>query len=175
MARRIGEIIAASCNMSLRYAERLLKDIPAEDFARFARPGGTVVVSNHPAFVFGHLSLYGARIVEHLGGDTTGLAAPPEFQQQFSKDASCQDDAAGTLYPSRDQITEVYYRGYRAALEQLRAADDDRFEAPNPATGPIRDLFPSLGAMHAFLVGGHMMMHLGQVSAWRRMMGLPPA
>jgi hypothetical protein len=171
----MGNIIAASCTLGMTYAERLLKDIPDHDFARFARPGGQLVTSNHPAFVFGHLSLYGPRIVEQLGGDVSAIRPPEQFESLFSKDATCRDDPDGTLYPPPTAITETFFAGYRAAIETLRATDDARFLEPNPATGPIRDTFPTKGAMHAFYVGGHLMMHLGQISAWRRMMNLAPA
>jgi hypothetical protein len=39
----------------------------------------------------------------------------------------------------------------------------------------MTELFPTIGSMQAFYVGGHMTFHLGQVSAWRRMQGLGPA
>ena len=41
--------------------------------------------------------------------------------------------------------------------------------------GRMTELFPTLGSMQAFYVGGHIMMHLGQISAWRRMQGLGAA
>jgi hypothetical protein len=39
----------------------------------------------------------------------------------------------------------------------------------------MRELFPTIGSVQAFYCGGHMMMHLGQMSAWRRMEGLGTA
>jgi hypothetical protein len=39
----------------------------------------------------------------------------------------------------------------------------------------MTERFPTLGSVHAFYCGGHIMMHLGQMSAWRRMMGLGSA
>ena len=35
--------------------------------------------------------------------------------------------------------------------------------------------FPTAGAMLGFYVGGHFMIHIGQMSAWRRAVGLGPA
>ena len=43
------------------------------------------------------------------------------------------------------------------------------------ALGRSRELFPTLGAVVAFYLAGHVMNHLGQLSAWRRCIGLPPA
>jgi hypothetical protein len=39
----------------------------------------------------------------------------------------------------------------------------------------MKTLFPTVGAMLAFYMDGHVLMHMGQVSAWRRMQGMPPA
>jgi hypothetical protein len=175
MAETIGTIIAASCSLGVKYAERLLKDVPASDFARLARPGGECVASNHGAFVLGHLSLYAPRIVEQLGGDASAIRPPAEFEPLFAKDAVCRDDPDGTIYPPCEVITTAFFRSYQAAIETLRAARDESLLEPNPTTGTLRDLFPTKGAMHAFYVGGHLMLHLGQMSAWRRMMGLGPA
>ncbi|MEZ6129959.1 MAG: hypothetical protein R3C59_14850 [Planctomycetaceae bacterium] len=173
MTRSLGNIIADSLQLGLDYANRLLKDMPADQFGRFATPGGQPVESNHAAFVFGHLSLYPGRILTALG-----QAAPPVpdgFEACFSKDARCVDDPDSTVYPPMDQIVTCFQDGYSAALSALRAADDSVLQQPNPMGGRMTELFPTIGSMHAFYVGGHMMMHLGQVSAWRRMLGLGAA
>ena len=174
MATNIGNMIAASCTLGVSYAERMLKDVSADDFARFA-PGRQLVTSNHAAFVFGHLALYPPRIVEHLGGDPAGIRPPSNFDGLFSKDATCQDDPNGTIYPAKDLIVDAFSNGYRVAMEVLRNTDDAVFLEPNPVPGPIQERLPTKGAMHAFYVSGHMMVHLGQLSAWRRMIGLGSA
>lgn len=175
MANNIGEMIAASCSLGVMYAERLLSDMPAAEFARYARPGGQVVTSNHPAFNFGHLCLYSLRIVKNLDGDLSAASVPDNYPCLFSKDATCQDDPDGTIYPAMDVITEKFFAGYRATIDALRATNDETFMQVNPEEGRLRELFPTMGAMHTFYVGGHMMTHLGQTSAWRRMIGLGAA
>lgn len=175
MPRSFGYVVADSLQMSLNYAERLLKDIPADRFARLAAPGGQVVPSNHPAFILGHLALYGPRIVEQLGKDASGVRPPARIVETCSKDAQCQDDPQGTIYASLSETVQAFRSGYQAALEALRSAPDIAFQQPNPAGGRLTELFPTLGSMHVFYCGGHLMMHLGQLSAWRRMQGLPPA
>jgi hypothetical protein len=167
MARSLGNIIADSLQLSVGYAERLVKDVPADRFARFARCGGEVVESNHPAFVYGHLSLYAPRILQQLGHPSP--AVPEHFPHVFSKDAVCRDDEDGDLYPSMDEITGFFFEGHRMLAGALRGSPDATFGQPNPAEGRMRELFPTLGSVQTFYCGGHMMMHLGQVSAWRRM------
>jgi hypothetical protein len=168
-------MIAASAELGINYAQRLLQDVSASDFPRFARPGEQLVTSNHPAFTFGHLTLYGQRIMEDLGGDVSAVRPPADFGSLFSKDATCQDDPHGTIYPARDMIVEAFFAAYGGAIASLRQTDDQAFLQTNPREGRLRELFPTMGAMHAFYVGGHLMVHLGQISVWRRMMGMGPA
>ena len=175
MSNAIGVTIADSLQHGLRNAERLLSGVEATQFARLARPGGVVVQSNHGSFVLGHLSLYGPRIVQQLGGDATPLAPPDRFAPLFSKDAKCVDDPEGVVYPPMEAVVSHFFLVYRAALDQLRSADDSLLVKSNPSGGRLTELFPTIGSMLAFYAGGHVMLHLGQMSAWRRMLGLAAA
>lgn len=173
MTRSTGQLINDSLQLSLGYAQRLLTDVSPDRFARLSAPGGQTVQSNHPAFIYGHLSIYAVRTLEDLG--TSGPALPDGFNELFAKDSNCQDDVDGTLYPSQAAITEFFFSGYEAVSTALQAADDCVFQEPNPLGGRMAELFPSLGSLHNFYLGGHIMIHMGQVSAWRRMEGLGPA
>ena len=173
MNRSLGNIIADSLELSVGYGERLLKDVTAQTFARYASPGGTLIESNHPAFVYGHLALYGPRILSQLG--QSGPTTPANFEAVFSKDAKCVDDPSGSVYPAMEEVTKAFFDGYKAAAAALRSAPDAAFEIPNPMEGRMAALFPTLGSLHTFYCGGHLMMHLGQISAWRRMTGLGAA
>ena len=173
MTRSFGNTIADSLTLSLGYAERLLKDVTPEQFGRFAIADGKPVESNHGAFIYGHLSLYAPRILADLGQSAPSI--PDGFEVRFSKDAKCAHDADGTLFPRMDEITTFFFDGYRAALEALKATDDETFHRKNPLGGVMAEKFPTLGSMHNFYVGGHIMIHMGQMSAWRRMLGLGAA
>lgn len=170
MYRQRGLPISDSLRQSLGYAERLLQGVTPDVFARFARPGGHMVESNHPAFIYGHLSLYAPRILQDLGEPAP--ATPEGFEQVFSKDATCVDDPEGTIYPAMEQVVDFFQSGYEQALQALIAATDETFLQPNPLGGVMAEKFPTLGSMHNFYVGGHIMIHMGQMSAWRRMQGL---
>jgi len=170
----IGSLIADSGKLSLAYARRMVTDISPEKFARFATVGGKTVSSNHPAFVYGHLSLYACRIVEQLGGDDSSNKPTDLYVGKFSHTAICVDDPDGTIYPPKDELVERVLTSYEAAVESLMNADDSLFLIPN-ANEAMRAKFATNGSMQAFYIGGHFMIHMGQVSAWRRMMGLGPA
>jgi hypothetical protein len=112
--------------------------------------------------------------VEQLGGDASGLAPSAKFLELFSKDAKCVDDPDGTIYPAMDEIVAALLKGYSAAVDALESAPDATFQVANPNEA-MRGKFPTIGAMHTFYVGGHFMLHMGQMSAWRRAVGLGAA
>jgi hypothetical protein len=174
MAEILGRILADSTQMTLAYAERLLSGIRADQFARLAAPGGYVVQSNHPAFVIGHLALYPPRILGYLAAEKT-VPLPHGFSEAFSKDAACRDDPEGNQYPPMNTLVDTFFTGYRAVQDALKAAPDETLTRPNPLGGAFAERFPTVGSMINFYLGGHAMLHLGQLSAWRRMMGMGPA
>ena len=170
----IGPMIAASARLGIAYAQRLCVGIEPADFARFARVGDHIIESNHPAFICGHLSLYPCRILQDLGHDASEFEPSPRYQELFSKDAKCADDPAATIYPGMTELTSKLLAGSQAVCEALETASDDLLTVPN-SNEVMRSRFPTQGAMHAFYTGGHFMVHMGQLSAWRRAMGLPAA
>jgi len=167
-------MIADSARLGLAYADRLLQGISPDQFPRLPHPGGQVVETNHPAFVFGHLSLYPSRILSDLGVDASSIAPTETELELFSKDAKCLDDPEFTIYPSMTDITQRFFAAYGSAVEALERTDDAVLADENDNEG-MRAKFATKGSMHAFYLGGHLMVHLGQLSAWRRAFGLGPA
>ncbi len=171
----IGPLLASTAAVTLAYAERVLKGIPAEQAACFARPGGVTVQSNHPVFILGHLSLYPARVLAHLGQGPGAAGVPAGWDDRFRNGVECRDDPQGHIYPRLAAVSEFFFRSYAEAARAISAAHDEVLLAANPSEGRMRELFPKLGAMLSFYLSGHPQQHLGQLSAWRRAMGLPPA
>ena len=79
MARSLGNSIADSLELGVDYAEKLLKDVTADKFARLAAPGGSPIQSNHGAFIYGHLSLYAPQVTMHLGDGAPEIVIPDGF------------------------------------------------------------------------------------------------
>lgn len=167
----IGPIVAAPYSLVKMYAELLVKDISAADFAR--KPRG--IDANSPAFNFGHLSNYPDRALELLGRND--LARPdPRYVEWFSAGKPCLDDPDCKVYPGKDEIMARFYDRYAVAASVVAEASDELLGSANPsASERMRALFPKLGMMCAFILDGHCQTHLGQVSVWRRCMGMPPA
>ncbi len=170
-----GKMIADAASMGPRYANRLLDGIPADRFARLATPGNQTIQANHPAFILGHLGLYPVKVLQLLGLDTAPVEPRESYTRLFSKDATCQDDPGGEIYPAADEIIDFFNKSYQAAVDAMRDASDEQLAAENPVDTPMKSILPTLGAMLAFYLNGHVMVHLGQLSTWRRMQGLPPA
>jgi len=75
-------------------------------------------------------------------------------------------------YPGKDAIMKRFVERYNVVASALDAADDAVFTKPNPMGGRMSEMLPTMGAAVMFLCGSHMQMHLGQISAWRRAMGM---
>ncbi|MFZ9880767.1 MAG: DinB family protein [Phycisphaerales bacterium] len=166
-ATTVGPMIASSLALSLRYAEDLVKTIPADRFCEMPTKD-----MNHPAFCVGHLAIYANRVLEMCGRADLKLAMP-FGDEHFKNGAPCV--AQDGRYPSKDVLYGAFVAGWGRVLEALPTVDDAVFTRENPAEGRFKELFPTVGGAVNFLCGGHNMMHLGQVSTWRRAAGLGSA
>lgn len=144
------------------YALRLVGDLT--DAQMVAQPVAGVTM-NHPAWILCHLDVY-APIA-------AALARRQPFEDpvehRYGQKSSVVNDASE--YPAREALIERYTRSHDEAQRALEAADDAVFLIPNPLER-WRTLHPRVGDMLATLCVKHESMHLGQLSAWRRAMGL---
>lgn len=171
---KIAELITSGAKIALGFAEQSLKGIEGHMFAR--RPawgmGGQEIECNHAAFVYGHLAVYPPRIVAMLGGASTAApAVPGTYEALFKAGVACKDDPHGDVYPPMDEIVRVFLEGQKAAIAAVERMSDADLTRAN-TTGAMQDRLPTLGAVVNFLLNDHVMMHMGQVSTWRRCMGL---
>lgn len=175
MGQFIDSLLFAA-RRSRGYGEKLAAGIAPDQFARkprFNNAGGeTVVNCNHPAFVFGHLSLYPARVLGFLGLDTSKAAAPAHYGDLFRAGVECKDDPEGTIYPKMAELMSMYLRSHDAAFEAIATLSDSAMAAPTTEE-KLKANFPVTGHAVLFLLNNHATMHLGQISTWRRCMGLP--
>lgn len=172
---QVAETITQAATRGLGLAEALLKGVTPETFARQPVNGGELILTNHPAFAYGHLSLYPAKIIAMGGGDPGEATAPEGFEGLFSHQAQCLDDPGGTIYPAMDEVVSCFQTGYAKALEFVGTLDDDALAKDHNGPEAYRKFFPGLGLMVNFMLTSHVMVHMGQVSAWRRCMGLGSA
>lgn len=176
MSNNIGSTLVPVGNLTMGYAEMMLKDVTPPMFARLPiGKDGKPVQTNHPAWVFGHLGLYNARALELMGKPAGVAAAKPGWDAMFKNGSPCVDDPDGKIYPPMEQITSHFFAGFKAVLAALAESPDSLLVGANPAEGRMKQMFPTIGGMVGFMTSAHPMSHFGQISAWRRFQGLGSA
>ena len=161
-----SEIAVPGGRMSLGYALSLAKDIPEDRWAEMAIEGAT-----HPAFIYGHLAIYPNRIFAGFMGREDLVVPCPFDESNLQAGVDCTSDAS--RYPSKAVVMPYFESAYERVLETIPELPEARIEAENPIEG-FREKLPLAGAAIAFMVNNHIMMHMGQVSHWRRAIGLGP-
>lgn len=165
----VAASIVPPAKMMMALSELMLDGITPDRFAR--KPEG--IDTNSPAFVYGHLAIYPDRFLRMIGREDLAIETG-DYEALFGAGKECRDDPDGAIYPSMDEIVERFRARHHVAIEALMGVSDEVMGRENPMER-MRERLPTMGAMASFLFGGHPMMHLGQVSAWRRAMGLRPA
>lgn len=172
MTNRMLDFILPSARQTRMYAEKLLTGISADTFARKPAPGGTLLEMNHPAFTYGHLAIYPGLVLEMLNLTFEDVRAPENFYNLFKIGTPCHDDPEGTIYPRMGEIVSAFSRGYDTLLERASQASPEVLNDITPGERVAR--FPVKGNFLAHLMTSHVAQHMGQVSAWRRAMLMPP-
>ncbi|MCC6909620.1 MAG: DinB family protein [Phycisphaerales bacterium] len=161
------QFLAGNLRITLGLADALARDIPADKFA--FKPHPTI---NHPAWCFGHLSLYPDRAFNSILGRTDLARTNERFTKLFEPGSKCLDDAS--IYPAKDEIMAELRERHAVMLDYLETVDDEVLQRPT-AHERYASRFPQIGHVLHFLFANHVTMHLGQVSSWRRCIGLPSA
>ncbi len=152
------------------YALRLVGDLSDHDFV--AQPhfrGGPVPANlmNHPAWVLCHLNAYAGICAAMLRRQS--FADPADHP--YGAKSTVRSDAAA--YPAPSAIVAEYRRLHDDAERALLEADAAVVGEPTPLER-WRANQPTIGDQLMTLMVKHESQHLGQLSAWRRAMGLPP-
>ena len=162
---RTADYIVVPLRRAIGFGELLTKDIPPSQFAHMPHP-----TMNHPAFCIGHLSLYPNRIFKVIGQPEL-IVEKSGYPELFQAGTKCVEQDG--RYPAKDEIVAYYLERYNAVSAVVATLPDEVFQRENPLEGRLREIFPLVGIAVNFLLNNHHMMHLGQVSAWRRAVGLP--
>jgi len=144
------------------YCRMLAKDIADERMAEQPLPG-----VNHPAWILGHLAISADLAISRLGGQKM---LPPEWLSLFGPGSKLS--ATRSEYPSKDELLRAVEQGFEKARELAAVATSEQLAAPT-ANPMLKTGLPTAREGVAFLLTGHLGVHLGQFSTWRRMIGLP--
>jgi len=171
---KLFDYVLPGATVTLGYAERLLKGIPEGISARKPVVGGTLIETNHPVFVVGHLSLYPQLVAEMSGLPREGLTVPESYRPLFEMGAECKDDPQHSLYPPLAEVSERFFAGMRLLIERVPGISPEKMDALLEHPGR-RERFGTVGAFLTYVMLAHPQTHLGQLSVWRRCFGLGPA
>jgi len=149
---------------NLGYAQALVADVEEDALCR--QPAGLV---NHPAWQLGHIALVSQFAARLLGVAPT---LPEAWMPLFTIGSQPTDDRAA--YPTKAELLAAVQSRQALFADAMRRADPSAFGVPTPEE-KLRAFFPTVGDLATSAMTSHIALHLGQLSAWRKAMGLPSA
>lgn len=158
------EHVLAVGERNLGYANALIADVPEERMCE--QPAG---YPNHPAWQIGHIALTSDFVGAMLGLEP---ALPAQWKDLFM--TGSVPTAAASLYPTKSELLQALADQHARFSKALRTADASTLAQPLPDEN-LRRIFPTIGAIATSALTSHEAIHLGQLSVWRRLAGLPPA
>lgn len=129
-------------------------------------PGSRPRPMNHAAWVLCHLKTYRPIVAQLI----RGASFPDPLDHPFGMKSFPQPDRS--LYPPKDAILGELETGRGLVESALRDSTDATWAAPVTLVR-WQSRWTSVGMGVPFLLLNHENMHLGQLSAWRRALGLP--
>jgi hypothetical protein len=150
---------------NLDYATRLVSDLTEEQMV--AQPAGLAgIAMNHPAWCLSHLCVYIPIIRQIIVG---GEIVDPK-DHRYGMQSKPEAERSG--YPSKAAIVSEFTEGHERVMEELAQATDAIFDY-DVRLERWHTRMPKAGVALPYLMLLHENQHLGQISAWRRAMGLP--
>lgn len=147
------------------YGEMLLAGMDTKDAFKLICPGGV-----HPAWIIGHLAIAAHNTCKRLG--TQGVIADADRWKKLFGGGS-KPSANPAEYPSFDEIMDTWKKVHAALDAAADAAPQSALDQPNPVPQMVAAL-PKVSDFLSFVMTAHEGMHLGQLSTWRRVRGMPP-
>ncbi len=150
---------------NLDYAPKLIADLSEQQMV--AQPASDPnAPSNHPAWVLSHLNVY-VPIIESL---IKGEAFEDPKEHEFGMQSRPLADRSA--YSSKQELIDEFVASHERVLALLANADDSVLGHAVKLPRWESEL-PTSGIALPYLMLNHENGHLGQVSAWRRIQGLP--
>ena len=163
------EEITRQCNFNYAYSCKLIEDLTEEQMT--IKPGAGL--DNHPAFTIGHLVTGYANLVNNLTGN---YILPEGWKEIFLRSGPGDPtlpNADASVYPSKKELLAELEIQKNRALDIISKLPEEKLNAN--FDWRFSSFFPTYRDRIIFLCVNHAAMHLGQLAAWRRAMGLPSA
>ncbi|MDQ3111786.1 MAG: DinB family protein [Bacteroidota bacterium] len=164
----VAEIIR-QLDFNLAYAKKSVEDV--SELQMTIKPSAGL--DNHPAFTLGHLTTAYANLMNNLTGE---FILADGFKETFLRTGPGdptlpnQDAAA---YPSKEKLLAEMDRQHQRLVDHLLRMDEKKLK--ENFEWRFSSFLPTYLDRIMFLCVNHYAMHLGQLAAWRRAMGLPSA
>lgn len=164
----LGPMIAAPSRALLGLGQALLNDV--ETSKAGCKPKG--VDTNHPVFIYGHLSIYPDMVLGAIGREDLKDPKSEQWHEHFMHGKDCKDGCKD--YPTLAEVKAHWVERYETVINALADVDESIFANECPFEG-LRKRCATLGEMVNFMLVMHTSFHLGQMSTWRRCVGLGAA
>lgn len=146
---------------NLAYAKKLIADIAPDRMTHQPRPGMT-----HPAWVLCHLGVYHPVMLDMLNG----RSFPDPKDHRYGFKSTAVDDPKE--YPPKQDLIASFEKYHTLIADALRRSGDAAMELPT-TLDRWKPKMPRNGHVLPDLMLVHESIHLGQISVWRRVQGMP--
>jgi hypothetical protein len=146
----------------LDYARKLVADIDESDLSVQPAPG-----MNTPRWILGHLCMAADSAAQLLGQPAACL---PAWVKGFGPGSDPANPPTPT--PSKAELLAFLESAHARVSAAVATVKEERL-AERHNFAPLQQVLPHVGDLLLVLMTTHPMMHLGQLSAWRRLRGLP--
>lgn len=150
-----------SWGKNLAYGQNLVADLSDEQMGVQPVPG-----MNHPAWVLSHLNAYHP-VIEHV---IKGELFDDPKDHPFGMKSKPEADRS--VYASKEKLVADFVAGHERVEKALRAAGDAVWTKPIVLERWVQ-VMPTAAIGLPYLMLVHENTHFGQLSAWRRVQGLP--
>jgi uncharacterized damage-inducible protein DinB len=157
--------LVGSLDRSLAFVQEIVSDLSDEEMA--LQPPG---VPNHATWTLGHLIHSCQAIAAELG---VRPWLPDDWESRFGYGSS-PTAAAASPGSGKAALLATLADATDRLRTTLLATDESRLKDPLPDE-KTRKILPTLGDALLQVVSAHTAFHAGQLAAWRRAIGRPPA
>lgn len=153
-----------SFRKNMDYASKLVADLNEEQMVMQPPLGDRP--ANHPAWVLSHLNVY-LPIMEAL---IDGVEFEDPKTHEFGMLSHPENDRS--RYASKESLLGTFLSGHEQVIRKLEAVGPNVLEQETTLER-WKPIMPHVGLVLPYLMLNHENTHLGQLSAWRRILGLP--
>lgn len=148
---------------ALDYFRDLVADVPEREMS--SQRGGIV---NHSSWLIGHL-IFSCQELAAVVGVPPWL--PRDWARRYGPGSAPHSDASG--YVSKQEALAMLRDAQTRLTEAVEKLGDEDLDRPLPQES-LRNLFPTVRHALTQVLIGHTAYHIGQMSVWRKALGLPP-